>query len=105
MFLTEVPKQGTGWKTPLSLELSEPPLNILNSSGIRQLFDNITFSYDEIFMGMGNSYGPVKVNYTTTYSDIYGKIFFLQPNLGSITTDQDTTLEINLNASLNFFMV
>ena len=105
MFLTEVPKQGTGWKTPLSPELSEPPMNNLNSSGIRKLFDNITFSFDEIFMGIGNSYGLVKVNHTTTYSDMYGKIFFLQPDLGSITTDQDTTLEINLNASLNFFMV
>ena len=99
MFLTEVPKQGTGWKTPLSPELSEHPLSNLNSSGTRQLFENITFAYDEIFMGLD------KVNYTTTYSDNYGKIFFLQPELGSITTNQDTTLEINLNASLNFFMV
>ena len=105
MFLTEVPKQGTGWKTPLSPELSEHPLKNLDSSGIRKLFDNITFSFDEIFMGIGNSYGLVKVNYTTTYSDMYGKIFFLQPDLGSITTNQDTTLVINLNASLNFFMV
>ena len=101
MFVTEVPKQGTGWKTT-SPELSQPPLNNLNSSYvIRKLFENITFSFDEIFIENGLD----KVNYTTTINDMYGQIFTLRPELGSITTNRDTTLEINLNASLNFFMV
>ena len=101
MFLTEVPKQGTGWKTS-SPELSQPPLNNLSSStDIRKLFENITFSYDEIFIGNGLD----KVNYTTTFNDMYGKTFILRPELGSLTTNRDTTFKINLNASLNFFMV
>ena len=104
LFLTEVPKKGTGWKTssPDGPELSQPPLNNLSSStDIRKLFENITFSYDEIFIGNGLD----KVNYTSTFNDMYGKTFILRPELGSITTNRDTTLEINLNASLNFFMV
>ena len=100
-FLTEVPKQGTGWKTS-SPDFSEPPLNNLNSSiGIKKLFENNTFSFDEIFIGNGLD----KVNYTTTIDHMYGQIFTLRPELGVITTNRKTTLQINLNASLNFFMV
>ena len=100
VFLTEVPKLGTGWKT--TPELFGPPLNNLNSSDdIRKHLDFIAFSFDELFIGNGLD----KVNYTTTFNDMYGKTFILRPELGSITTNRDTTLEINLNASLNFFMV
>ena len=92
--MTEVPKKGIGWKNP--------PLNNFNSSNeTRKLFDTSSYSFDEIFIGNGME----GVNHTTTFSDRYGKVFILQPDLGAITTDQDTTLEIKLNPSLNFFMV
>ena len=92
--MPEIPKQGYGWIIP--------PVNNFNSSDETQkLYDDMSFSFDDIFLGNETE----GVNYTTTFSDRYGKVFLLQPELGAITTSQDTSLEIKLNPSLNFFMV
>ena len=92
--MTEIPKQGTGW--------IYPPQNNFNSSDeVRKLFDHRSFSFNETFFGNGLD----GVNHTSTFSDNYGKVFILRPDLGAITTEQETTLEIKVNPSLNFFMV
>ena len=105
IFLTEIPKQGSIYKTNLTEDGSGwiyPPQNNFNSSNaIRKVFDQRSFSFDDIFFGNGLD----GVNHTTTFSDKYGKVFILRPGLGAITTEQETTLGIKLNPSLNFFMV
>ena len=54
---------------------------------------------------MNNMFLQNKINFSTVYTDYYGKAYFLKPELGSITTHQDTTINVDLNESLNFFMV
>ena len=106
--MIEVPTKGTGWKMTPAPELSLAPLNDLNSAAeIRKVFESRAFSFQEIFLGivMNNMFLQNKINFSTVYTDYYGKAYFLKPELGSITTHQDTTINVDLNESLNFFMV
>ena len=96
-----IEKQGTGWKIQHPPKLPQPPLeNLSLSNEVEKIFDKTTFSLSEIFFTEQNN-----VNYTFTYSNSFGRIYFVQPEEGSVTTNLDTTIKIHLNASLNFYMV
>ena len=105
--MIEVPTKGTGWKmTPP--ELSVAPLkDITSATEIRNIFESRAFSFQEVFVGtvMNNLFLQNKINFTTAYTNYYGKAYFLKPELGSITTNENTTIAVALNESLNFFMV
>ena len=109
IFNIDVPKQGSGWKI-YPPDLFGALKDINSATEIRNVFESKSFSFQELFLECNecnecSAMNMNKMNFTTSYTDHLGKAYFIQPKIGSITTNQDTTLTIGLNKSLNFFMV
>ena len=103
MFAPEVPHSWTGgWKSEPP-DFSEPPHDKINSTEeAKAVFDSSSFYFDEMFVG--NEKNKIQ-QFLTSYDARAGKVYFLNFIPGSITTEQNSTLLVKLNNSLNYFLV
>ena len=100
MFVPEMPDHATGWKTDYQ-NLTSEINNIQTIDEVKQVLTSNSFSFSDIFLGHNKS----DTNYSTIFSGSMGRIFFIKPLHGSVTLDPKNTLNIQLNAKMNYYMV
>ena len=95
-----MPGHASGWKTNYQ-NLTSEINNIQTIDEVKQVLNSNSFSFSDIFLGNNKS----DTNYTTIFSGSMGRIFFIKPLHGSVTLDPKNTLNIQLNAKMNYYMV
>ena len=90
----------TGWKRDYG-NLTSEIHNIQTIEEVKQVLNSNSFSFSEIFL----EYNESATNYSSIYTGSIGKMYVIKPLQGSVTLDHLNTLNIQLNTTINYYLV